>query len=185
MLSSKPTGKEIKLSSKDMLVSKTDLKGIIKYGNSKFVEIVGYKETELIGSPHNILRHPDMPKALFYLMWKSIKNGQNIMAVVKNKAKNGDHYWVTTDFVINRDRSGAPKSYTAFRYPASKKVVREIEPLYKKMLEIEKFHSMDESVEYLESFLEEKNLTYNQYIEYLAKPKGLTVGFFDKLKKVF
>lgn len=67
-----PTGNEIKLDSKKFIVSKTDVTGKIVYGNSYFTEISGYKESELIGAPHNILRHPDMPKALFYLMWEHL-----------------------------------------------------------------------------------------------------------------
>lgn len=133
-----PSGREIKLNPKDMIVSKTDPRGVITYGNDKFIEISGYKETELIGSPHNILRHPEMPSAVFYLMWDSIKNGRNIMAVVKNLAKNGDHYWVTTDFDIKRDMEGKIRNYIAFRQAAPKHVIEAIEPLYTKMLEIEK-----------------------------------------------
>ncbi len=185
MITPHPTGKEIKLSSKDMLVSKTDTLGVITYGNSKFVEVSGYKESELIGSAHSILRHPDMPKAVFYLMWKSIKKGRNIMAVVKNIAKNGDHYWVTTDFEIKKNRDGKIVNYIAFRYSASKNIVKVMEPLYAKMIDIEKEHGMDASVNYLEAFLEEKKMNYNQFIEDLAKPKGITAIIFDKMKKVF
>jgi len=185
MINPHPTGKEIKLNPKDMLVSKTDTKGIITYGNSKFVEISGYKESELIGSAHNILRHPDMPKAIFYLMWQSIKKGRNIMAVVKNIAKNGDHYWVTTDFEIKRDREGKIVNYIAFRYPASKNIVKVMDPLYARMIDIEKEHGMDASVDYLEAFLEEKKMSYNQFIEDLAKPKGIAAVLFDKMKKLF
>ncbi len=185
MIHPHPTGKEIKLGSKDMLVSKTDAKGNITYGNSKFVEIAGYKESELIGSPHNILRHPDMPKAAFYLMWQSIQNGKNIMAVVKNLSKNGDHYWVTTDFEIQKNKEGKIRNYIAFRHTASKNVVKVIEPLYAKMLEIEEEHGMDASIDYLEAFLEEKKMSYNQFIEDLAKPKGIAAIVFDKMKKLF
>ena len=71
MIKPKPTGNEIKLSQDDMLVSKTDAQGIITYGNHNFIKISGYKESELIGSPHSIIRHPDMPKAIFYFMWRS------------------------------------------------------------------------------------------------------------------
>jgi PAS domain S-box-containing protein len=180
-----PTGKEIKISSNTMIVSKTDEKGIITYGNSNFVEISGYKETELIGSPHNILRHPDMPRAIFYFMWESIKKGRNITAVVKNLAQNGDHYWVVTDFDIKRDRNMRVKNYIAFRQVAPKNVLKEIEPLYAKMLEIEKEHGMDASIEYLESYLEELGMNYNQYIENLAKPKGIAGAFFSKMKAMF
>ena len=185
MLRPNPTNKEIKLNAKDMLVSKTDQRGVITYGNNKFVEISGYKESELIGSPHSILRHPDMPKAIFYLMWQSIKSGHNIMAVVKNMAKNGDHYWVTTDFDIQRDREGKIRNYIAYRQAAPKNVINEIEPLYKKMLVIENEHGMDASIEYLEGFLEEKGKSYNQYIEDLAKPKGITGALFETMKKLF
>jgi PAS domain S-box-containing protein len=185
MLKAHPTNKEIKLNPKEMLVSKTDQRGVITYGNKKFVEVSGYKENELIGSPHSILRHPDMPKAIFYLMWESIKKGQNIMAVVKNLARNGDHYWVTTDFDIQRDREGKIRNYIAYRQAAPKSVLKEIEPLYQKMLEIEIEHGMDASLKYLEGFLEEKDMSYNQYIENLAKPKGITGALFEKMKMMF
>lgn len=185
LIHSVPTNKEIKLDPKDMLVSKTDAKGVISYGNRNFVEVSGYKESELIGSPHNILRHPDMPKAIFYMMWESIKQGKNIMAVVKNLAKNGDHYWVTTDFDIRRDQNGYIRNYIAFRQGASKAIVKEIEPLYKKMKEIEDEHGMDASIAYFEGFLEEKNMSYTEYIEALAKPKGLAGTLFEKMKKLF
>ncbi len=168
-----------------MIVSKTDKEGIITYGNSNFVEISGYKETELIGSPHNILRHPAMPKAIFYIMWQSIKKGKNITAVVKNLARNGDHYWVITDFDIKRDREMKIRNYIAFRQVAPKNVIKVIEPLYAKIREIELEHGMDASVEYLESYLEEQGVNYNQFIEKLAKPKGLAGIFFSKMKSMF
>jgi PAS domain S-box-containing protein len=185
MIQPHPTGKELKLHPKDMIVSKTDARGIISYGNQKFVEISGYKESELIGMPHNILRHPDMPKAIFYLMWKSIKNGHNIMAVVKNMAKSGDHYWVTTDFEIQKNKEGKIRNFIAFRQATPKSVVKVIEPLYATMLEIEEKHSMDESINYLEAYLEERHMSYNQFIEDLAKPQGIAGVLFSKMKRFF
>jgi len=180
-----PTGKETKLNPKQYIVSKTDTTGKIVYGNDYFTEISGYKESELIGQPHNILRHPDMPKAIFYLMWKHLKSGRNIMAVVKNLAKNGDHYWVTTDFDIKRDREGNVRHYIAYRQASPKHVVKEIEPLYAKLLEIEDDHGMEASIEYLNGYLEEKRMNYDQFIEDLAKPKGLGAMFFATMKKMF
>ncbi len=185
MLRPVPLDEAIALDSKRYIVSKTDDRGVIEYGNEYFVEISGYKESELIGSPHNILRHPDMPKAAFYLMWQSIQNGKNIMAVVKNLSKNGDHYWVTTDFEIQKNKEGKIRNYIAFRHPASKNVIKVIEPLYAKMFEIEEEHGMDASIDYLEAYLEEKKMSYNQFIEDLAKPKGITAIVFDKMKKLF
>jgi PAS domain S-box-containing protein len=180
-----PTGKEIKLNPKRYIVSKTDTTGKIIYGNDYFTEISGYKESELIGQPHNILRHPDMPKAIFYLMWQYLQSGRNIMAVVKNLAKNGDHYWVTTDFDIRRDRSGNISYFIAFRQAAPRHVVKEMEALYARLLEVEKEHGMEASIEYLKGFLEERNMNYDQFIEDLAKPKGLKALFFEKMKKLF
>jgi len=185
MIRPHPTGKEIKINPNKMLVSKTDPKGVIVFGNENFTEVSGYKECELVGTPHNILRHPDMPKAIFFLMWESIKNGRNIMAVVKNLSKSGDHYWVTTDFDIKRDRDGKIRNYIAFRQAAPKEVVKIIEPLYQKMIEIEKMDGMEGSIEYLEGFLNEKKMSYNQYIEELAKPKGLAGTLFSKMKSLF
>ena len=107
------------------------------------------------------------------------------MAVVKNLSKNGDHYWVVTDFDIKRDQAGNVRHYLAFRQAAPKHVIKAIEPLYAKLLEIEKNHDMDASIEYLNSYLEEQRMNYDQFIEELAKPKGITGIIFAKMKKMF
>jgi PAS domain S-box-containing protein len=167
------------------MITETDPNGIITYANRNFLEFNGFERKELIGLPHSVLRHPDMPKAIFYLMWESIKNGKNIMAVVKNLAKNGDHYWVTTDFDIQRSREGNIRNFIAFRQATPKNVVKTIEPLYATMLEIEEKHGMEESIQYLEAFLEEKQMSYNQFIEELAKPKGISAILFSKMKNFF
>ena len=179
-----PTGREIKLSSEQMLVSKTDAHGNIVYSNECFVDVSGYSKEELIGTPHNILRHPDMPKAIFYLMWREIRRGNNIIAVVKNLSKSGDHYWVTTDFEIKKTREGKIRNYMAFRQSAPRNVIKVIEPLYKKMLEIEATDGMDGSVEYLEKFLKKKRMSYNEFIQDLATPTSIS-SFFKKMKELF
>lgn len=185
MLHPQPTNKEIKLNPYDMIVSKTDASGIITYGNRNFVKISGYEESELVGSPHNLLRHPDMPKAIFYLMWESIKEGKNIMAVVKNLAKSGAHYWVTTDFDIHTSKVNGERTYIAFRQAAPKHAVKEIEPLYKTLIRIEKEQGMKESIAYLNGFLDEKGMDYHQYIESLVTDTGLTGMMFNKMKQLF
>lgn len=181
-----PTQNEIKLSSHKYIVSRTDETGKIVYANDYFCEISGYKEYELVGSPHSIVRHPDMPKAVFYLLWEHIQNGQNISAVVKNLAKNGDHYWVITDFEIRRNSvTNEIVQYVAFRHAVSKNVVKEISKLYAKMLEIEAVGGMSASIDYLNRFLAEKQMNYNQYTEQLAKPRGLAATLFAKMKQMF
>jgi len=178
-------GKEIKLDPKRYIVSKTDVSGKIVYSNQYFSEISGYTESELVGSPHNIVRHPDMPKAIFYLMWQRLRKGHNIMAVVKNLAKNGDYYWVTTDFEIKKGRMGKVRHYIAFRQAAPKHVVKSIEPLYARLRRIEEEEGMRASILYLETFLAEKGMDYDQFIEETAKPKGLYALLFAKMKKLF
>lgn len=179
-----PTHKEIKLDPKKFIVSKTDKRGIITFANDYFSEVCGYKEFELVGAPHSIVRHPDMPKAVFFLLWQYIQNGRNIMAVVKNLAKNGDHYWVVTDFDIARDSNGKIVEYTAFRQAAPKPVISAIEPIYQKLIEIEKEQNMDASIKYLERYLKDQGLNYDQFIEQLAKPKGIMGILFAKMKKL-
>ena len=179
-------GEEIVLSKKRYIVSKTDKKGIIQYGNDYFVEISGYKESELIGQPHNIIRHPDMPKIIFKLMWDRINSGQNIFAVVKNLAKNGNYYWVVTEFEPRIDKlNNSIIGHTAFRKAVDAKTRAVIEPLYQTLLAIEAEGGMDASEKYLQGFLEEKRQTYDQFIDELIGNKGLFKTFFSMMKKMF
>ena len=92
----KPTAnsKEIILNSEELFFSRTDEKGIILSGNDIFVKVSGYRREELIQNPHNIVRHPDMPKAVFKLFWQTIQAQQPICAYVKNMAADGSYYWV-------------------------------------------------------------------------------------------
>jgi PAS domain S-box-containing protein len=89
-----PTGRERTFDDEEIIVSKTDLSGRITYANDVFLRISGYTEAEVIGQPHSLIRHPDMPRSVFNLLWKTIGAGQEIFAYVVNMAKNGDHYWV-------------------------------------------------------------------------------------------
>jgi len=181
-----PTNKEIKLKKHKYIVSKTDAKGKILYANEYFSQVCGYAVQELVGAPHNIIRHPDMPKAVFYLLWEHIQNGRNISAVVKNLTKNGDYYWVVTDFEIRRNsETDVITQYVAFRHHVPGKVIKQIEPLYAKMLEIEQVQGMEASIEFLQSFLDEQQMSYDQYIEKLARPSGLAAKLFERMKKLF
>jgi aerotaxis receptor len=119
------------------IVSETDLNGIITFANRKFCEISGYSVEELIGEPHNIIRHPDMPKAGFAQMWKTIQEGGIWHGLVKNLRKDGRYYWVDTEVTPTYDSNGQVKGYMAARKPASRKNVEETAALYKKMLEQE------------------------------------------------
>ncbi len=181
-----PTDQEIKLSSKRYIVSKTDAKGIILYGNDYFIEISGYSEEELLGKPHSIVRHPDMPKVAFKMMWDRIKEGRNFIAVVKNLSKSGDYYWVVTEFEPKIDAiSNEIISHTAFRKAAPQKAIDAMIPIYAKLLEIEEEGGMVESEKYLRDFLEENNTTYDDFINNLVQNRGLFKIFFTAMKKIF
>ena len=179
-----PLNKEIKLG-KEIIVSKTDQRGVITYGNDVFVKVSGYDLDELINTNHNILRHPDMPKAVFALLWDKIRKGENITAVVKNLSKSGAYYWVITDFEIQKDDKGKIRNYVAFRRAAPKEVVKVMEPIYANMLNVEQEHGMSASANYLFGLLDDKHMNYNEFIEDLSKPKGLKGLLFNKMKKLF
>lgn len=90
----RPTGIERTFGADEIIVSKTDPKGIITYANSVFLRVAGYTESEVIGQPHNLIRHPDMPRCVFKLMWDTIAAGDEMFAYVVNLAADGAHYWV-------------------------------------------------------------------------------------------
>jgi len=118
-----------------VIISQTDLSGVITYANRRFCEVSGYKLDELIGQPHNIIRHPDMPKAVFAKMWETIKGTQAWNGLMKNLRKDGLYYWVDTEIlpIINDD--GELTGYIAARKAASRKDIEENEALYNKMLQ--------------------------------------------------
>ena len=182
----KPTTNEIKLNPKRYIVSKTDKNGIIEYGNDYFVEISGYTEAELIGKPHSIVRHPDMPKVVFKMMWDRINRAQNIMAVVKNLAKDGSYYWVVTEFEPKVDPiTNEILSHTAFRKAAPQKAIDTMAPMYQKLIEIEKEGGVEASEKYLRGFLEDKGVTYDEFINKLVGNHGIFKIFFSLMKKLF
>jgi len=121
-----------------MIISETDLTGKITYANRKFCEIYGYTKEELVGQPHNIIRHPDMPKAAFEDMWKTIKSGVQWHGIVKNLRKDGKYYWVMTDIQCSYNDDGEVIGYIAARKPASRADIEEAEAKYQKLLELEK-----------------------------------------------
>lgn len=119
------------------IVSETDLKGVITFANRRFCEISGYSVDELVGQPHNIIRHPDMPKAAFAQLWKTILSGTIWHGLVKNLRKDGKYYWVDTEVSPMYDVDGTLKGYMAARKPASRRNIEETELLYKTMIEKE------------------------------------------------
>ncbi len=165
----KPIEKEIILDPAKTIMSKTDPQGIIEYANEYFIEVCGYEEYELMGQPHNIIRHPDMPKIIFKMLWERLGEGKKMYAFVKNLAKDGRYYWVLAHFKSKYDKAGKIVSYFAFRKAAPKMAVLEIENLYKTLLLIEKNQGIETSEKYFLSLLEDKNVDYDTFILQLLK----------------
>jgi len=176
--------KEIEFSKKKFIVSKTDINGNILFVNKNFCEVSGYTEHELKGTSHSILRHPDMPKAIFYMMWKSLQAGMEISAVVKNLAKSGQYYWVISDFSMQRDNYGKLETFSSFNRIAPDDVSETMESLYAIMVLVERKEGIEGSLRYLESYLEEKQMGYNEFLEDLVRPKGFLNILIQNFKKV-
>ena len=117
----------------DFIVSKTNPKGIITYGNPIFIEFSGYTEDELIGSQHNIIRHPDMPRSAFKLAWDTIQSGKEFFGYVKNMSKDGGFYWVFTHIAPDFDPRGNIVGYTSVRRYPQRSAIEKIEPVYAQM----------------------------------------------------
>lgn len=159
-----PTQHEIKMKDNDFIVSKTDARGVITYCNEIFMEMACYKEEELVGKNHNLIRHPDMPRVAFKLAWDLISSGKEFFGFVKNMAKTGDYYWVFANITPDYDSSGKIIGYTSVRRKPSQTAVDTLIPIYKKMCELEKTGGMEASGKFLFDFLDENNITYDELI---------------------
>ena len=148
----------------DFIISKTDLKGRITYTNKIFMEMGEYSEEELLGKPHSIIRHPDMPKSVFKLLWQMIQNGDEIFAFVLNKTKKGNDYWVFANVTPSRDENGKIIGYYSVRRMPNPKALETIIPLYAKMLKAESSGGVDAGTKILTEILYEKGLSYNELI---------------------
>ena len=120
-----------------VMITETDPAGIITYANRKFREMTGFTREELIGSPHNINRHPDMPKAAFKQMWDTIKSGEYWEGYVKNIRKDGRYYWVIVWIKPKFDENGEIIGYIAGRKVPDRNMVKRMEEKYRKMKEEE------------------------------------------------
>jgi len=153
----------------DFIVSKTDLKGKITYVNKIFMEMGEYSEEELLGKPHNIIRHPDMPKAVFKLLWDMVKNRDEIFAYVLNKTKNSNDYWVYANVTPSIDENGRLIGYYSVRRKPNPQALEIIKPLYSQMLNAERSGGVDAGTKILTDLLHEKGVSYNELIISIQK----------------
>jgi PAS domain S-box-containing protein len=157
-------GTELFFGEDQFIVSKTDLQGKITYGNGLFIEISGYEERDLIGAPHNILRHSQMPALIFKLLWSTIKSGEEIFAYVVNKTKNGDYYWVFAHVTPSIDDAGRIIGYHSVRRKPTAKALSTIQPLYAQLLRAEQSGGVAASQKHLETLLASKGVPYEEFI---------------------
>ena len=163
-----PTSVERQLGDEDFIVSKTDAKGRILYGNRIFIALSGYGESELLGSQHNIVRHPDMPRSVFKLLWDTIAAGQEFIGYVKNMSKDGGFYWVFANVTPDYDAAGNIIGYLSVRRAPKRSAVQVLDGLYKAMLEAEQKagakDACDASLALLVGVLNEKGMSYEELI---------------------
>ncbi len=164
------TGVERHFDDDEIIVSKTDLKGRITYGNRVFFRLAGYTEKECLGQPHSLIRHPEMPRSIFKLLWDTVENKKEIFAYVVNRSKNGDHYWVLAHVTPSLDSSGNIIGYHSNRRVPDRGIVTEkIVPLYDSLLAEERKHQnsktgMHAAFDMVVNLLTEKNVSYDEFV---------------------
>lgn len=156
--------REIFFDEKAFIISKTCTKGKITYGNELFFEMSGYAPSEIMGAPHNILRHGDMPSSVFKLLWDTIKRKEEIFAAVVNKTKQDDFYWVMAHVTPSFDDHGEIIGYHSVRRKPSTKMLDIIKPIYKTVLEAERMGGTNAGEKKLMEILQSTGKSYEEFI---------------------
>jgi PAS domain S-box-containing protein len=165
-----PTDREVTFRPDEIIVSKTDLKGRITYANRTFSQVAGYSRDELMGQPHSIIRHPDMPRAVFKLLWDQLAEQKEVFAYVKNMTRHGDFYWVFAHVTPSYDGDRKVVGYHSNRRVPDRRVIKEVmEPVYADLLKIEASHSnakdgMKASFARLMDIVKSKAASYDELI---------------------
>jgi PAS domain S-box-containing protein len=169
-VTTRPTNREIFFAANDLIVSKTDPKGRLTYANQTFCSMAGYEEMELLGQPHSLIRHPDMPRAVFKLLWDALFEGREVFAYVKNMARNGDHYWVFAHVTPSFDKDRKILGFHSNRrVPNRRALDQTIIPLYARVLEEEQRHkngqvALAASYDLLSKSLQSTGRTYDALV---------------------
>ena len=169
MLKVRPTGVEHLLGEEELIVSKTDLKGRITYANDIFLRMAKYSYTELMGAPHSLIRHPDMPRCVFQLLWDTLQAKREIFAYVVNLAKDGSHYWVFAHVTPTFDDRGNIVGYHSNRRKPDPVPIECIKPIYKALCEQEGRHAnakegMRASFDMMLGLLKQKGRAYDEFV---------------------
>ena len=174
-----PTGVERTFADDEIIVSKTDLKGRLTYVNDVFVRISAYPEDELIGRPHNVIRHPEMPRCVFKLLWDTITAGRELFAYIVNLSADGAHYWVLAHVTPTFGPGGDIVGFHSNRRTASPRALARIQELYADLLGEERRHAsptaaIAASSERLQQILTERGQTYEEFVWSLESTTEVT-----------
>lgn len=160
----------------DLIVSKTDLRGHLTYGNDTFWEFSAADEVAVLGSPHNVIRHPDMPGGIFRLLWDRLQGGEEIFAFIVNRALDGADYWVLAHATPSRDASGRTVGYHSMRRSPRRSALDEVRSVYRRMREVEHGQARrvgaEASLAWLVDELAGRGLTYDQWVWSLEGDRG-------------
>ena len=163
-----PTAQEVVMDHNEIIVSKTDLKGRITYGNTTFLKFAGFAESELIGTQHNIIRHPDMPRGVFKLFWDTLQRGEEIFAFVKNISMDGSFYWVLANVTPSVNEAGEVLGYYSVRRKPNPKAIPHVAALYRQLLQIEQSAGSRDAIEasraHLLQLLSQQGVSYERFI---------------------
>ncbi|OJX79437.1 PAS domain-containing protein [Magnetospirillum sp. 64-120] len=159
------TGVERTFQTDEIIVSKTDTTGRIVYANDVFIDISGYTTDEVLGQPHSMIRHPDMPRAVFKLLWDRIAQGHEVFAYVVNRCKNGDHYWVLAHVTPNFDDACKIVGYHSCRRTPKRQAVETIRGLYAQLRQVENQNERKAGLEKSTAMLNEavRSLGFSSY----------------------
>lgn len=164
-----PSGRESPFEETELIVSKTDLKGRLTYVNDVFLRVSRYTLKETIGQPHSMIRHPDMPRCIFKLLWDAIQSKKEIFAYVVNMAQNGDHYWVLAHVTPSFDANQNVIGYHSNRRKPDKEQVRKVKDLYASLLAEENRHEnrkdgMARGSAVLADMLKQRSVAYDEFV---------------------
>jgi len=176
-----PTGREVTFGEHEIIVSKTDARGVITYANDVFLRVAGYSEAEVLGQAHNFIRHPDMPRSVFGLLWETIKARQEIFAYVVNLARNGDHYWVFAHVTPSYDAAGRPAGYHSSRRAMYADALPKVRDLYARLRQEEARHAeparaTEAGRRLLAALLAEQRMTYAELVFSLSQHTRLAAA---------
>ncbi len=166
-------GKVMHLAADDLIISKTDTEGRIIYCNRAFMRLSGYSSADALGQPHRLVRHPDMPRGIFKLLWQTVQNGEEFHGFIKNRTRDGDAYWCFSSITPNYTAEGRLNGYFAVQRQARREALEQIEEIYRQMQGIERRSGHREapaaSLRWLREHLADQGSQYEPFIILLQR----------------